>query len=195
MVRLGFAAACVALLGLALARPAGAGADQVTTFTLDNGMEIVVIEDHRAPAVVHMVWYRAGSADEDRGTSGVAHFLEHLLFKATDTLESGEFSKVVAANGGTTGFEVQYTPAGAGAFSFDVSFVNGDSDESPFSFTIGGSAAAAPTFTQSFAPDTIRADGTATVTFTIDNTANGQAASGLAFSNGLPTGLTVASAS
>lgn len=101
MVRLGFAAACVALLGLALARPAGAGADQVTTFTLDNGMEIVVIEDHRAPAVVHMVWYRAGSADEDRGTSGVAHFLEHLLFKATDTLESGEFSKVVAANGGT----------------------------------------------------------------------------------------------
>ncbi|MDE4176784.1 autotransporter domain-containing protein, partial [Phaeobacter sp. PT47_59] len=98
----------------------------------------------------------------------------------------------VAANGGTTVFEVQYTPTGAGAFSFDVSFVNGDSDESPFSFTIGGSAAAAPTFNQSFAPDTIRADGTATVTFTIDNTANGQAATGLAFSNGLPTGLTVA---
>ncbi len=63
-------------------------------------MEIVVIEDHRAPAVVHMVWYRAGSADEPRGTSGVAHFLEHLLFKGTETLAPGEFSEVVAANGG-----------------------------------------------------------------------------------------------
>ncbi len=75
--------------------------DQVTTFTLDNGMEVVVIEDHRAPAVTHMVWYRAGSADEVRGTSGVAHFLEHLLFKGTDTLAPGEFSKTVAEHGGT----------------------------------------------------------------------------------------------
>ncbi|WGW04034.1 M16 family metallopeptidase [Tropicibacter oceani] len=75
--------------------------DQVTTFTLDNGMDVVVIEDHRAPVAVHMVWYRAGSADEPRGRSGIAHFLEHLLFKGTDTLEPGEFSKVVAANGGT----------------------------------------------------------------------------------------------
>ena len=74
--------------------------DQVTTFTLDNGMEVVVVEDHRAPVVQHMVWYRAGSADEPAGASGVAHFLEHLLFKATDTLESGEFSATVAANGG-----------------------------------------------------------------------------------------------
>jgi len=75
-------------------------AEQVTTFTLDNGMEVAVIEDHRAPVVVHMVWYRTGSADEPPGVSGVAHFLEHLLFKATDTLESGEFSATVAANGG-----------------------------------------------------------------------------------------------
>lgn len=75
--------------------------DQVSSFDLDNGMEVVVIEDHRAPVVVHMVWYRAGSADEKPGVSGVAHFLEHLLFKATDTLESGEFSKTVAANGGS----------------------------------------------------------------------------------------------
>ncbi len=75
--------------------------DAVTSFELDNGMEVVVIEDHRAPAVVHMVWYRAGSADEPRGSSGVAHFLEHLLFKGTEKLEPGEFSKVVAANGGT----------------------------------------------------------------------------------------------
>jgi zinc protease len=51
-------------------------ADKVTTFTLQNGLEAVVIEDHRAPVVVHMVWYRAGSADEPPGQSGVAHFLE-----------------------------------------------------------------------------------------------------------------------
>ena len=75
--------------------------DQVSTFSLDNGMDVVVIEDHRAPVVVHMMWYRAGSADEKPGVSGVAHFLEHLLFKATDNMESGEFSKTVAANGGS----------------------------------------------------------------------------------------------
>lgn len=78
-----------------------AHADEVTTFTLDNGMEVVVIEDHRAPAVVHMVWYRVGSADEPVGASGVAHYLEHLLFKGTDKLEAGEFSAIVAANGGS----------------------------------------------------------------------------------------------
>ena len=81
--------------------PATSADELVTDFTLDNGMDVVVIEDHRAPVVVHMVWYRAGSADETPGTSGVAHFLEHLLFKATDNLESGELSKVVAENGGT----------------------------------------------------------------------------------------------
>nr|WP_252979305.1 pitrilysin family protein [Mameliella alba] len=76
-------------------------AGKVTTFGLNNGMDVVVIEDHRAPVVVHMVWYRAGSADERPGSSGVAHFLEHLLFKGTDTLEPGEFSATVALNGGT----------------------------------------------------------------------------------------------
>ena len=75
--------------------------DQVTTFQLENGMDVVVIEDHRAPAVVHMVWYRAGSADEQPGVSGVAHFLEHLLFKGTEKLAPGEFSEIVKANGGT----------------------------------------------------------------------------------------------
>ena len=73
---------------------------KVTDFMLDNGMQVVVVEDHRAPVVQHMLWYRAGSADEPKGSSGVAHFLEHLLFKATDKLEAGELSKVVAANGG-----------------------------------------------------------------------------------------------
>ena len=88
-----------AFLLAVLASPAVA--QEVTTATLDNGMEVVVIEDHRAPVAVHMVWYRTGSADEPPGVSGVAHFLEHLLFKATDDLESGEFSRVVAENGGT----------------------------------------------------------------------------------------------
>jgi len=72
----------------------------VTDFTLDNGMQVIVVEDHRAPVVQHMVWYRAGSADEPKGSSGIAHFLEHLMFKATDSMEAGELSATVAANGG-----------------------------------------------------------------------------------------------
>lgn len=88
-----------ALVAASLAGSALAG--DVTHFTLDNGLEAVVIEDHRAPVVVHMVWYRAGSADEVPGKSGVAHFLEHLMFKGTDDLAPGEFSKTVAANGGS----------------------------------------------------------------------------------------------
>ncbi|MCV3270260.1 M16 family metallopeptidase [Roseobacter sinensis] len=96
MLRLPVFAACLALLpGLAPASD-----EAVSTFLLDNGMQVVVVEDHRAPVVQHMVWYRAGSADEPKGSSGVAHFLEHLLFKATDTLESGELSATVARNGG-----------------------------------------------------------------------------------------------
>ena len=75
--------------------------DQVSEFMLDNGMQVVVIEDHRAPVVVHMVWYRAGAADETPGVSGVAHFLEHLLFKKTKILAAGELSRTVAENGGT----------------------------------------------------------------------------------------------
>ncbi|MEP3299189.1 MAG: pitrilysin family protein [Pseudoruegeria sp.] len=75
--------------------------ENTTTYTLDNGMEVLVLEDHRAPVVVQMVWYRAGAADEPPGVSGIAHFLEHLLFKGTDTLAPGELSKTVAANGGS----------------------------------------------------------------------------------------------
>ncbi len=89
------------VLALALAAAPQARAADVSSFTLDNGMEVVVLEDHRAPVVVHMVWYRVGSADEERGRTGLAHFLEHLMFKGTDTLAAGEFSKTVAANGGT----------------------------------------------------------------------------------------------
>ncbi len=87
-------------LALALLATPAAWADQVTTFTLKNGMQAVVIEDHRAPVVTHMVWYRAGSSDERRGKSGIAHFLEHLMFKGTQTLAPGEFSKTVEAFGG-----------------------------------------------------------------------------------------------
>ena len=84
----------------ALALPVRAE-DKVTSFTLDNGMDVVVIEDHRAPVVVHMVWYKAGSADEKPGVSGVAHFFEHFMFKGTENLEPGEFSATVSRNGGS----------------------------------------------------------------------------------------------
>ncbi|KMW60154.1 Peptidase, M16 family [Candidatus Rhodobacter oscarellae] len=86
-------------IGLVIALPALAV--PVTDYRLDNGMQVVVIEDHRAPVVVHMVWYKAGAADEPPGKSGIAHYLEHLMFKGTDTLAPGEFSSTVAANGGT----------------------------------------------------------------------------------------------
>ncbi|MFC6197150.1 M16 family metallopeptidase [Ponticaulis profundi] len=70
------------------------------TFMLDNGMEVIVLPDHRAPVVTHMVWYKVGAADELPGKSGIAHFFEHLMFKATDDIPAGEFSKIVARNGG-----------------------------------------------------------------------------------------------
>jgi len=88
-----------ALLGLSAAPALSAG--QVTTFALDNGMDVVVIEDNRAPVVVHMVWYRTGAADEPPSKSGIAHFLEHLMFKGTDDLGPGELSRIVEANGGS----------------------------------------------------------------------------------------------
>jgi zinc protease len=70
------------------------------TATLDNGMQVVLVENHRAPVVTHMVWYKVGSADEPEGVSGIAHFLEHLMFKGTDDIAPGDFSKIVARNGG-----------------------------------------------------------------------------------------------
>src|SRR4030065_2287041 len=63
-------------------------------------MQVVVIPDHRAPVVTHMVWYKVGAADEPRGSSGIAHFLEHLMFKGTEAIPPGQFSKIVARNGG-----------------------------------------------------------------------------------------------
>ncbi|MDX2205341.1 MAG: pitrilysin family protein [Hyphomicrobiaceae bacterium] len=75
-------------------------APRIAEFTLGNGMQVVVIPDTRAPVVTHFVWYRVGSADEPRGVSGIAHFLEHLMFKSTEKMPSGEFSKIVSRLGG-----------------------------------------------------------------------------------------------
>ncbi len=75
-------------------------APRTTEFKLANGLQVVVIEDHRAPVVTHMVWYKVGAADEPKGVSGIAHFLEHLMFKSTDKIPLGEFSKIVARLGG-----------------------------------------------------------------------------------------------
>jgi len=69
-------------------------------YTLDNGLKLLVQEDHRAPVVVSQVWYRAGSLDEINGKTGVAHVLEHMMFKGTDKVPAGQFSRMVAAAGG-----------------------------------------------------------------------------------------------
>jgi len=80
----------------------------VTDFLLDNGMEVVVIPDHRAPIVTHMVWYKIGSADEPPGKSGIAHFFEHLMFKATTNHAAGEFDRAVSAIGGSNNAFTSY---------------------------------------------------------------------------------------
>ena len=70
------------------------------SFTLSNGLQVVVIPDHRTPVVTHMIWYKVGSADETPGKSGLAHFLEHLMFKGTSKHPAGEFSQTVLRIGG-----------------------------------------------------------------------------------------------
>ena len=102
-------------------------------------------------------------------------------------------STTVSSGGGTTTFSVQFTPSAAGVFSFNLSFANDDSDENPFNFTVSGTATEVPGFSQAVSPSTVLADEAATLTFTIDNTANGSAASALDFSDTLPSGLVVAS--
>jgi len=73
---------------------------EVQEFKLDNGLKIVVQEDHRAPVVVSQVWYRAGALDEVNGKTGVAHVLEHMMFKGTKAVPAGKFSRLIAAAGG-----------------------------------------------------------------------------------------------
>src|SRR5882724_243109 len=70
------------------------------SFTLSNGLQVVVIPDHRTPVVTEMIWYKVGSADETPGKSGLAHFLEHLMFKGTEKHPVGEFSQTVLRVGG-----------------------------------------------------------------------------------------------
>ncbi len=80
--------------------PAHSFGENVSTFTLDNGLEVVVVPDHRAPVVTHMLWYKVGAADEPPGKSGIAHFVEHLMFKGTEDHPEGEFSQIIAERGG-----------------------------------------------------------------------------------------------
>lgn len=89
----------VAALFLLSAYAEASGADAVDR-TLQNGMRIIVKPDHRAPVVVSMVWYRVGSVDEVNGSTGVAHILEHMMFKGTREVPAGEFSRIIAAAGG-----------------------------------------------------------------------------------------------
>ena len=94
-----FAAAAIALLASATVQPATA-APEVSHFKLANGLELVVVPDRRAPVVTHMLWYKVGAADEPPGKSGIAHFLEHLMFKGTARNPAGRFSKALAEIGG-----------------------------------------------------------------------------------------------
>jgi len=88
------------LLFLSLVLAAGCAAANPYERTLANGLRVIVKEDKRAPTVAHLVWYRVGSMDETNGVTGVAHVLEHMMFKGTKTVAPGDFSRRVAAAGG-----------------------------------------------------------------------------------------------
>ncbi|NIP72362.1 MAG: insulinase family protein [Gammaproteobacteria bacterium] len=88
------------LIGLAALVALPAGAAPVHEFTLDNGLKLLVREDHRAPVVVSQVWYKVGSSYEHNGITGISHVLEHMMFKGTEKHAPGEFSRIIAANGG-----------------------------------------------------------------------------------------------
>ena len=94
-----WSAVCL-LGGLVVSSALAASAPTAQQFTLSNGMTLIVQPDHRAPTVAHMLWVRVGAMDEVDGTTGVAHVLEHMLFKGTPTVKPGEFSRKVAALGG-----------------------------------------------------------------------------------------------
>jgi zinc protease len=96
----GLIGAAAALVLTFQAGNAAADGSQVTDFKLPNGLEVVVIPDHRTPVVTHMAWYKVGSADETPGKSGLAHFLEHLMFKGTAKNPAGRFSQWLATVGG-----------------------------------------------------------------------------------------------
>jgi len=87
-------------LWLTIASPAALAAAPVHEFMLDNGLKVLVRQDHRAPVVVSQIWYKVGSSYEPRGLTGISHLLEHLMFKGTPNVPGGEFSRLIAANGG-----------------------------------------------------------------------------------------------
>lgn len=119
VVRRGLLPTLLALV--VLAAPAARADDgkqfNAKTFTLANGLQVVVVENHRAPIVTQMVWYKVGSADEPLGKSGIAHFLEHLMFRGTKDVPPGDFSRLIAQNGGR---ENAFTTADYTAFFQNV---------------------------------------------------------------------------
>ena len=97
--RFGFVA-CVLLMLSAITTPLDAA--QVQEHVLDNGLKVLLLEDHKSPAVTFQVWYRVGARNEKDGKSGLAHFLEHMMFKGTPTTGPEEYSRIIAKNGGRT---------------------------------------------------------------------------------------------
>ncbi len=102
MLRASKIALCLVLTCVACATTNAAFAKVFSpeTFSLKNGLQVVVVSNHRAPVVTQLLIYKVGAMDEPAGKSGVAHFLEHLMFKGTKNLKAGEFSAIVARNGG-----------------------------------------------------------------------------------------------
>jgi zinc protease len=99
--KIAVAALCtVGALAVALTCTDAAAGPDIAHFTLANGLEVVVIPDHRTPVVTHMIWYKVGAADETAGKTGLAHFLEHLMFKGTTKHPQNEFTQTVATFGG-----------------------------------------------------------------------------------------------
>src|SRR5918996_4593575 len=88
-----------------------ADATPVQEFILDNGLKVLLLEDHKSPAVTFQVWYRVGSRNEKDGKSGLSHFLEHMMFKGTPTVKPEEYSRIIAKNGGRpTAFPRSHLP-------------------------------------------------------------------------------------
>ena len=103
MIRIAAALVLVVLLVMPLLSPAAAqpaGDAKVLAATLENGLRVLLLEDHRSPIVTFQTWYRVGSRNEQRGHTGLAHFLEHMMFKGTPTYGRGQFARLVEQNGG-----------------------------------------------------------------------------------------------
>src|SRR3972149_1662567 len=90
-------------IALLLGWPQSAAQAEVFERMLSNGLKVIVKEDHRAPVVVQQIWYKAGSMDENIGATGIAHVLEHMMFKGTQDVPAGGFSRRVAGAGGGGG--------------------------------------------------------------------------------------------